>query len=93
MVYGIIAAVVVLGLIAVRLLPTDPDRWHQPVEAIADKNFASGAVRVLAAHDGDLARIDAIALAHPRTRRIAGNVEEGRITYVTRTRWIGFPDF
>jgi hypothetical protein len=34
-----------------------------------------------------------IALATPRTRVLAGSVGEGRITFVTRSRVMGFPDF
>ena len=40
-----------------------------------------------------LARLDAVALATPRTTRLAGSVEEGRITWVTRSAAWGFPDF
>jgi Protein of unknown function (DUF1499) len=40
-----------------------------------------------------LARLDAIAMATPRTRRIAGSVEEGRITWETRSQLWGFPDY
>lgn len=40
-----------------------------------------------------LARLDAIALATPRTRRLAGSAVEGRITWVTRTFFFGYPDY
>ncbi len=40
-----------------------------------------------------LARLDAVALATPRTRRLAGSVEEGRITWETRSALWGFPDY
>ena len=40
-----------------------------------------------------LARLDAIALATPRTERVAGSVEEGRITWETRSALWGFPDY
>ena len=40
-----------------------------------------------------MARIDAIARATPRTTVLAGSVAEGRITYVTRSRLWGFPDY
>ena len=29
----------------------------------------------------------------PRTSVLAGSVDTGRITYVTRTQWMGFPDY
>ncbi|WP_349775069.1 DUF1499 domain-containing protein [Frigidibacter sp. SD6-1] len=40
-----------------------------------------------------LARLDAIAMATPRTRRLAGSPAEGRITWVTRSAFFGFPDY
>lgn len=40
-----------------------------------------------------LARLDAIALATPRTTRLAGSPEQGRITWITRSAFWGFPDY
>lgn len=40
-----------------------------------------------------LARLDAVALASPRTRRIAGSPETGMITWETRSAVWGFPDY
>jgi len=40
-----------------------------------------------------LARLDAIAMASPRTRRLAGSPAEGRITWISRSRLWGFPDY
>lgn len=40
-----------------------------------------------------LARLDAIALASPRTTRLAGSPQEGRITWVQRSRLMGYPDY
>ena len=37
--------------------------------------------------------LDAIIMATPRTRRLAGSVEDGQITYVTRSRILGMPDY
>ena len=89
----IIIVIVAAALLFVRLAPTDVARWHQPIEAVADADLAGGAVRVMAADTQALARVNAAALALPRTQVIAGSVAEGRITYRTRTKWIGFPDF
>ena len=36
---------------------------------------------------------NAIALATPRTLVLEGSVEDGMITYITRTRVFGFPDY
>jgi len=40
-----------------------------------------------------LTKLDAIAMATPRTLRIAGSVHEGRITWETRSLLWGFPDY
>jgi uncharacterized protein (DUF1499 family) len=40
-----------------------------------------------------LTRLDAIALATPRTRRIAGTPQSGMITWETRSAVWGFPDY
>ena len=40
-----------------------------------------------------LARLDATAIATPRTHRIAGTPDEGRITWETRSLLIGYPDY
>ncbi len=40
-----------------------------------------------------LTSIDRIAGETARTSRIAGSIEEGRITYVTRSAFWGFPDY
>lgn len=40
-----------------------------------------------------LAQLDTIAMATPRTLRIAGSAAEGRITWQTRSLLWGFPDY
>jgi uncharacterized protein (DUF1499 family) len=40
-----------------------------------------------------LARFDTIARAHPRTSVVAGTLDSLIITYVQRSRFIGFPDY
>ncbi|MFN7224130.1 MAG: DUF1499 domain-containing protein [Paracoccaceae bacterium] len=100
------AIIGLLGLISfVRLAPTDAVRWHV---AQTDGGWASvpwGAVQAetggarlrLSAQTADpadlLARLDAIAMATPRTSRLAGSVAEGRITWETRSQIWGFPDY
>lgn len=98
----VILLLVAAGLAYVRLAPSDPAAWHvDPATATPGPGRA-----VVLPEGGDrpspvlpeppaeaLARLDAIAMATPRTERLAGSVEEGRITYVTRSKWIGFPDY
>ncbi len=89
----IIVAAVAVGLLFVRLAPTDLVHWHTPIEATQSADLKGGAVRVIDADPQALERVNAAALALPRTEVIAGSVAEGRITYRTRSHWIGFPDF
>lgn len=80
---------------AVRLAPTVPSRWHIDPFAAADP-APGGVLEVFAVPmeaDEALARLAAIAETEPRTRHVAGSVEEGRLTYRTRTAFWGFPDF
>ena len=89
----LLLAVVAVVLGYVRLAPSDPQRWHVLPEISADKDFGSGAVRVVETGPGGLARLDALARATPRTTVLAGSVQEGMVTYVTRSAVIGFPDY
>lgn len=96
----------ILGLMAyIRLAPSDAADWHvAPPDALfaglAPDRVApldNGALLVLGPEKGAagtlLGKLDAIALATARTTRLAGSVEEGRITWVTRSRIVGFPDY
>lgn len=95
---------VLLGATAayVRLAPAPPERWHADPLVVESPRGNGWLVR----DDGHeapprldedpralLSRLDAVAAAEPRTRRIAGSVDEGRITYETRSRFWGFPDY
>jgi uncharacterized protein (DUF1499 family) len=88
----IVVLVVGFGLY-VRLAPTDAAKWHQPVKGDADKSFKSGALRVVQGDAQTLSNLDGIIQATARTSVLAGTVEEGRITYVTRSALWGFPDY
>ncbi len=84
---------VVVAVAYVRLAPIDVDRWHVPVAATTDKTGAGSAVRVIPGDAEMLAHLDRAMMAEPATSRIAGGVEEGHVTYVSRSKWWGFPDF
>jgi uncharacterized protein (DUF1499 family) len=103
---GYLALGLLVALVAfaayVRLAPSDAGRWHvAPVaEGVAGDVAVAGmnrATLLLAPDAGPpadlLARLDAVALATPRTVRLAGSVEEGRITWITRSALWGFPDY
>lgn len=88
----LLTVAIVAGLY-VRFAPSDPARWHALPEDMDNRDEMGGALRVVEAEEGDLTRLHAIALATPRTHVLSGSLEEGMITYVTRTRVIGFPDY
>jgi hypothetical protein len=101
------ALIALLGLMAyVRLAPTDAAQWNAlpqiaALDAAAPVDqvilLTGGAALHLSTAKGDpavlLAKLDTIAMAMPRTARLAGSVEEGRISWVTRSALWGFPDY
>ena len=102
--FGIIAA---LGLLAyIRLAPSDPAVWHiSPVTTVeagqgpcvdnitTQTNGARVACLSTAPPEVLLSRLDQTAMATPRTTRLEGTPQSGRITWVTRTALIGYPDY
>jgi uncharacterized protein (DUF1499 family) len=95
-------AVLVAGAAAwVRFAPSDPEAWHVAPLRAADPGRAGYLLTasnadnpVFEAGPGDLlAALDGIARATPRTTVLTGSVAEGRITYITRSRFWGVPDF
>lgn len=87
---------VLLGLIVclilfVRLMPSDPARFHVALGFEIDGDQPGGAERIL---DGNqVASLDKVILATPRTVVLAGDPEAGHVTYVTRSKLWGFPDY
>ena len=107
--FAIIAS---LGLLAyIRLAPSDPAVWHvSPVTAAevgqgscldAIATQTNGARVACISPDSPetvLARLDQTALASPRTTRLAGmpdtgRITTGRITWITRTALMGYPNY
>ena len=101
MVLGLLALLVIGFGAYVRLAPSDPARWHvsptpaaQPDCTVQQGEGDARATCLLPAAPSEaLARLDAIAMATPRTTRLAGSPEEGRITWITRSALWGFPDY
>lgn len=82
----------------VRLAPTDPLRWHVMPEGDVVGNVETAGsyttVRQITTRpEAVLEALDRIAMATPRTIRLAGSVESGMITYETRSLIAGFPDY
>lgn len=90
---GILAVIGVVISAYVRLAPSDPERWHSMPAAVTNRDTDGGAMRVVGAGQDGLTRLDRIIRATPRTDVLAGSVEAGMITYVTRSRVFGFPDY
>jgi uncharacterized protein (DUF1499 family) len=98
---GLLLVLVLGGMAYVRLAPSDPGKWH--VDLSVGSLPVNGHVFCIRPDNrygpitGDpaalLAKLDAIALATPRTERLAGSAGEGRITWVTRSGLMGFPDY
>ncbi|MDU8945662.1 DUF1499 domain-containing protein [Ovoidimarina sediminis] len=100
----IVLALAVLGAIAlqawIRLSAVDPARWHTAIEVPED---APGDWPMQNGHRAvfDLAetpqtvwsRVETHLLSLPRTRVLVGEAGTGRMTFVTRTAFWGFPDF
>ncbi len=97
-------AVLVLAVLAlaaaawVRLAPTDPARWHVDPLTVPDPatpNFARLAPGTVRGPDAATlaARAEAAMLAMPRTVLVAGSAAEGWMTFRTRSRLMGYPDF
>ena len=102
--FGLIAA---LGLLAyIRLAPSDPAVWH--VAAVTSTALAEGTcLSAITTVKGGarsaclstdtpetlLLSLDQKAMAIPRTTRLAGTPQSGRITWVTRSALMGYPDY
>ncbi len=87
--------IIAVPAIWVRVAPSSVQEWHlTAINADAPKRL--GYLTRVSFSDtaqDTLTRIDKIARSTPRTRVLAGNVTEGRITYVTRSLIWGFPDY
>ncbi|WP_418887858.1 DUF1499 domain-containing protein [Mesobacterium pallidum] len=92
--FGVLVLIMVASFaLWVRIAPSDPERWHIPLTFDGNRDLEGGAMRILRGQADRLAELDAIAQATERTEALAGTVEEGRITYVTRSQLWGFPDY
>ncbi len=78
----------------VRLAPSDPARWNVDLFSPDTGNAPISTAFVEGRSPADLlAALDRIALSTPQTVRLAGSPAEGRITWITRSAFWGFPDY
>lgn len=89
----VLLALIVVVLGYVRLAPTVPQDWHGLPEFDGNRDAAGAAFRVIDNVPEGLARLAVVADGWERTERVAGTPGEGMITWVTRSRVIGFPDY
>ncbi|WP_037316069.1 DUF1499 domain-containing protein [Ruegeria halocynthiae] len=89
----LLVVLIVVGAGYIRLAPSDPEFWHVAPQVQADQDLEGGVLRVVETGPDGLARLDAIARETSRTTVLAGSVEDGMITYVTRSLVFGFPDY
>lgn len=86
----VLVLIVAAGMAWIRLAPDDVSRWHRLPEGIENRDMEGGVMRVV---EGDLVRLDRIIRTTPRTHVLAGSVDDRMVTYVTRSRVFGFPDY
>ncbi|APZ54564.1 putative DUF1499 protein [Salipiger abyssi] len=91
--FWIILLAVIGGLAWIRLAPSDPAVWHVDPKVSADQDLASGVRRRISGGEAVFAALHRIILETPRTEVLAGTPDEGRVTYITRSQWMGFPDY
>lgn len=82
-----------LLMLYIRLAPTNASNWHVTLTSTKEETLANGARRMISGDAATLADLDALIRATPRTEYIAGSLEQGHLTYVTRSLIMGFPDY
>jgi len=100
----VFVAVVVMALLYIRLAPMDAESWHvDPATAprpsspnayiLRDAERADAPAPVFPASLAETARaLQAVVAGEPRVTRLVGDPNEGHVTYVQRSRLMGFPD-
>ena len=93
-----VLGIVVAAIVYVRLAPIDVDGVHAQADArgTGDYDAVGGFLvvrQITAAPEAILSGIAQTALAGDRTKILAGSANEGMITFVTRSKLFGFPDF
>jgi uncharacterized protein (DUF1499 family) len=107
LVFGGLVLAAVFGVAYVRSVEGDPDRWHIDPRN-AERTGRPNEFLVVPAENGggDMAspvfdmsaetlaeRVGDVIATEPRAHRLAGDLSDGFVTYVVRSRWVGFPDY
>lgn len=93
MIFWVLLLLVVAGLAWIRLAPSDPAVWNVDPQVSADQDLASGVRRRIPGGEETFEALHRIILESPRTEVLAGSPGEGRVTYISRSKWMGFPDY
>ncbi len=95
MIWVWLSFVIVIGgwLIWIRNAPDNPKTWHVVPEVVIDQRKRNSIKRLVETGPDGLARLHKVAMESPRTTVLAGSVDEGMVTYITRTKRLQFPDY
>lgn len=92
--FWLVILAVVAGLAWIRLAPTNPEDWHVDPMVSANQDLIDGVRRrVPDAGAAQFEDLEHIILKTPRTDVAAGAAQTLHVTYVTRSKWMGFPDY
>jgi hypothetical protein len=76
----------------VRLVPLSAERFHTSISATNNKDIKGASIQIVQNTAGAMEKLDASLKALPRTTLLAGSIAEGHLTYITRSKWMGFPE-
>ena len=91
--FWLVLLAVIGGLAWIRLAPSDPAVWHVDPKVTAAQDLAGGVRRRIPGDETTFEALHRIILETPRTEVLAGSPDDGRVTYITRSQWMGFPDY
>ncbi len=82
----------------IRIAPSDPARWNVDPVAAADPGgrgvrVAPGTLNFDTPPEELLSKLDGLMRARGRTETLAGVPGDLQITYIARSKWLGFPDY
>lgn len=90
----VLIVVAAIGMVAyIRLAPSDPAKWHQQPAVSRDSDQQNGVRRILEGDADTLYRLHNIIMDTDRTEMFAGSPADGMITYISRSKAMGFPDY
>ena len=95
----ILLIVCAVGALWIRFAPTDKDRWHVDPASTNDpaprgyRLIGPEAPRFQGTPDQVLTAVKDVALLRSRVRLLDGGLDEGMMTFVARSKYMGFRDY